>query len=221
MVIPINVNNPANLDEGIIFSQPICEENSLIIPNSIVSINKNNQALITIINKSSENKIIPVLTLEVVPLPKQANIIKLDKHVESNHVKGRVETLNQNLRINHLNKEEKDSLLDNCHEFNDIFYLPTDELTRTSCTTHSIPTVDKSPVFVKSYRFPEIHKTEVNRQVEKMLNQGIIEPSTSPYSAPLWVVPKKSDASGEKKWRLVVDYRKLNEKTIGDTYPLY
>jgi hypothetical protein len=34
------------------------------------------------------------------------------------------------------------------------------------------------------------------------------------------VVPKKEDASGEKKWRMVEDFRKLNEKTVGDAYPL-
>jgi hypothetical protein len=34
------------------------------------------------------------------------------------------------------------------------------------------------------------------------------------------VVPKKIDASGKKKWRICVDFRKLNEITIGDSYPL-
>jgi hypothetical protein len=28
------------------------------------------------------------------------------------------------------------------------------------------------------------------------------------------------DASGKTKWRIVVDYRKINEKTIDDRYPL-
>ncbi|KAK9719503.1 Reverse transcriptase (RNA-dependent DNA polymerase) [Popillia japonica] len=65
-----------------------------------------------------------------------------------------------------------------------------------------------------------LHKDEVNKQIEKMLSQGIIRPSTSPWSSPLWVVPKKLDASGERKWRIVIDYRKLNEKTVGDAYPL-
>lgn len=53
-----------------------------------------------------------------------------------------------------------------------------------------------------------------------MLDQKIIRPSNSPWSSPIWVVPKKIDASGQQKWRVVVDYRKLNEKTIDDRYPL-
>ena len=34
------------------------------------------------------------------------------------------------------------------------------------------------------------------------------------------MVPKKLDASGQQKFRLVVDYRKLNERTVGNAYPL-
>lgn len=37
---------------------------------------------------------------------------------------------------------------------------------------------------------------------------------------PVWIVPKKSDFQGNKCWRMVIDYRSLNEKTIGDAYPL-
>lgn len=33
-------------------------------------------------------------------------------------------------------------------------------------------------------------------------------------------VPKEMDASGNRKWRLVIDYRKLNDITIGNAYPL-
>jgi hypothetical protein len=33
-------------------------------------------------------------------------------------------------------------------------------------------------------------------------------------------VPKKADASGKKKWRIVVDFRKLNDVTIGDSFPI-
>lgn len=53
-----------------------------------------------------------------------------------------------------------------------------------------------------------------------MLEQNIVRESNSPYSSPIWVVPKKLDVSGKKKWRIVIDYRKLNEVTREDKHPL-
>ena len=47
-----------------------------------------------------------------------------------------------------------------------------------------------------------------------------MQASESPYNSPLWVVPKKPDSQGNKRWRMVIDYRQLNEKTVGDAYPL-
>jgi hypothetical protein len=53
-----------------------------------------------------------------------------------------------------------------------------------------------------------------------MLKDDVITHSNSGWNFPLLVVPKKIDASGKKKWRICVDFRKLNEITIGDSYPL-
>ncbi|KAK9296901.1 hypothetical protein QLX08_009211 [Tetragonisca angustula] len=53
-----------------------------------------------------------------------------------------------------------------------------------------------------------------------MLDKEIIEHSDSPFNASVWVVPKKTDASGKQKWRIVIDFRKLNEITDQDAYPL-
>jgi len=53
-----------------------------------------------------------------------------------------------------------------------------------------------------------------------MLDDGIIHPSMSQWNAPLLIVPKKTDASGKQKLRIVVDFRKLNDLTIGDSFPL-
>jgi hypothetical protein len=68
---------------------------------------------------------------------------------------------------------------------------------------------------------PESHRGEIDEQVDKLLKEEIIRESNSPWNSPLLVVPKKkqTDVSGEK-WRLVVDFRRLNEKTVGDAYPL-
>jgi hypothetical protein len=67
---------------------------------------------------------------------------------------------------------------------------------------------------------PEAQKAEVDRQVNKLLHEGIIVESNSLWNSPLLVIPKKEDASGEKKWSLAADFRKLNEKSVGDAYPL-
>jgi hypothetical protein len=47
-----------------------------------------------------------------------------------------------------------------------------------------------------------------------------IRHSNSPCNSPLILVKKKEDASKKEKWRLVVDFRRLNEVAVGDSYPL-
>ena len=128
--------------------------------------------------------------------------------------------INQEIRTDHLNEEEKTIVHKIVKRFKNIFYKDGDKLTFTNTVKHSIPTTDDKPVYSRIYRYPEIHKVEVNKQVQEMLEQGVIRPSTSPYSAPVWIVPKKTDASNKIKWRMVIDYRKLNEKTKEDKHPL-
>jgi len=49
-------------------------------------------------------------------------------------------------------------------------------------------------------KFPGIfHKEEVKRQLEKLVDQKIIRHSHSPWSAPVWLLPKKKDSSGKRK----------------------
>ncbi|XP_058816748.1 uncharacterized protein LOC131680031 [Topomyia yanbarensis] len=81
-------------------------------------------------------------------------------------------------------------------------------------------TTDDIPVHQKVYPYPAAYADEVKKQISKLLEDGIIRPSRSAWTAPVWVVPKKPDASGEKKFRMVIDYRKVNEKTIPDKYPM-
>lgn len=126
----------------------------------------------------------------------------------------------KNLQFEHLNSEEKKAIQKICFEYRDIFHCEDIPLSFSNEITHKINLTNDSPIYTKSYRFPEIHKKEVASQISKMLDQGIIQPSTSPWNSPIWIVPKKLDHSGKQKWRIVIDYRKLNERTIDDKYPL-
>lgn len=47
-----------------------------------------------------------------------------------------------------------------------------------------------------------------------------MEKSDSPWNSPLLLVPKKSNENGERKFRLVIDYRKLNSVTVSQSYPI-
>ena len=65
------------------------------------------------------------------------------------------------------------------------------------------------------YRYSPAQDTEIRRQVKELLEQGLIEPSTSPYGAPVLLVPKPDGS-----WRMCVDYRALNKITTKNAYPL-
>ena len=72
------------------------------------------------------------------------------------------------------------------------------------------------PVSRPPYRVSPEKRNEIRRQLDNLLDQGIIKPSTSPYSSPLLLVKKPSGAG----WRLVVDYRELNKQTVPIVFPL-
>lgn len=124
------------------------------------------------------------------------------------------------IRCNHLDHITKEELLKIITKFNKAFYQDGDDLSFTHEIKHKINTVNDIPIYTKLYRYPQVHQQEVRKQIGDMLKQGIIKPSESPYSAPIWVVPKKQDASQKQKWRIVVDYRKLNNITIDDKHPI-
>jgi hypothetical protein len=82
------------------------------------------------------------------------------------------------------------------------------------------PTIPKGrAITLKNYRLPEAQQQEIRRQVTQMLDD-IITPSNRGWDFPLLVVPKKLDTSGKRKRRICIDFRKLNEATVGDSYPL-
>lgn len=120
----------------------------------------------------------------------------------------------------HLDKRDVDKLKSILLSFKDVFFKEGDNLSLTNEIQHEIETKNNIPIYSKLYRYPEIHRSEVERQIQDMLKQNIIKHSNSPYNSPIWVVPKKIDNSQQQKWRIVVDYRKLNEQTVDDRFPM-
>ena len=71
------------------------------------------------------------------------------------------------------------------------------------------------PIAVPPYRTtPELQKV-IDKEVHEMLADGLVSHSTSPYSAPVLVCPKKDGG-----WRFVTDFRKVNARCERFVYPL-
>ena len=62
---------------------------------------------------------------------------------------------------------------------------------------------------------PMHYKDDLKEKKDAFMNEELITPCHSPYSAPAMLVPKKNG-----KWLLVIDYRKLNEQTMKSCWPI-
>ena len=93
-------------------------------------------------------------------------------------------------------------------------HLFRNTLGKTSLAQHYIPT-SGPPLRVPPRRIPAEYRDEVDHMIKEMLDEGIIEESSSPWMAPAVYVRKKDGSI-----RLCVDYRALNKQTVKDAYPL-
>ena len=85
----------------------------------------------------------------------------------------------------------------------------------TQLVTHPIDTIDHRPIKQPIRRTPFALRTKVDQLVQEMLEQRVIEPSESPWVSPIVLVQKRDGGV-----RFCVDYRKLNQVTKLDEFPL-
>ena len=100
-------------------------------------------------------------------------------------------------------------------EFRSAFSRDENDLGRTDIITHGIDTGDSKPVRQPLRRHPPAHLEAIRQHVGSMMEQGVIEPSRSPWASNI-VLVKKKDGS----LRCCVDYRQVNNLTRKDAYPL-
>ena len=86
---------------------------------------------------------------------------------------------------------------------------------RTDYAEHDIETGTARPIRLPPYRVPQAYRETVKKEIAEMLEHGIIEPSTSEWSSPIVLVKKKDGTL-----RFCVDYRRLNNISQADAYPM-
>lgn len=112
-------------------------------------------------------------------------------------------------------EKDKLRLLALLNEYRDCFALSVDELGLTPITEMHIKLTDDSPVSYKPYRLPFAERKIVRDMIDNLLANDIVRESNSPFASPIVLVRKKNN-----DYRLCVDYRALNKKTIKDRYPM-
>lgn len=131
----------------------------------------------------------------------------------------RIQEILRELDVNNLPSKARLDFINLIKNYADIFCLISEKLTVNNFYTQNIFLNDSVPTYIPNYKTIHAQGEEIQSQIRKMLNDKIIEPSVSPYNSPILLVPKKS-GDGEKKWRLVVDFRQLNKKILADKFPL-
>ena len=114
-----------------------------------------------------------------------------------------------------LSSGEKDVFYHLLLSYADVLACSTSDLGRTDRLQHHIYTGDAAPVRQPVRRVSPHRREEVRQLLQEMLANGVIEPSTSPWASPIVLVQKKDGSM-----RFCVDYRKVNDVTQKDAYPL-
>lgn len=114
-----------------------------------------------------------------------------------------------------LSAAEADKLRKLLQEYSEIFAAEGKPLGRTNLVQHEIHTGNHGPIKQRPRRAPLGQEDVIQKELDKMLKQGVISASHSAWASPV-VLVKKKDGSV----RFCIDYRQLNDITEKDAYPL-
>ena len=114
-----------------------------------------------------------------------------------------------------LTSQEKAELFELLLEYANLFAWSLDDFGRTSKIKHRINTGQNQPIRQQARRIPPAKRDEVQSLLDQMLEKEVIQRSASPWASPVVLVKKKDGST-----RFCVDYRKVNNVTRKDAYPI-
>jgi hypothetical protein len=197
MIMKIPVENAVDGAERITEKRELTK--GVYLASSLIKV-VNNQAITSILNTNNTEVVIEISQIrwenfDVHEGEGYQNFVGSLTETEGG-TRNREQEVLKTLELENMISEERQVIEKTCKDFQDIFYLPGDSLSCTTTVKHSINVVPgTSPVHTRPYRLPESQKAEIESQVNKLLKEGIIAVSNSPWNSPLLIVSKKSDNS--------------------------
>ena len=117
--------------------------------------------------------------------------------------------------IGQLEQQQNGELNDLLTQYKDLFAKTMADLRQTDIGEHVIITENVPPIKRSAYRAAPKENEFIKSEIDEMLQQGLVQPSKSPWSFPVVIVKKKNG-----KLRFCVNYKPLNDITKKDNYPL-
>jgi hypothetical protein len=141
---------------------------------------------------------------------------KIESESEAQPAPGHLGTLYQEATAACSQLQERQAIARLLNQYADVFSSGEHDMGLTNLVKHSISLVPGArPVKQAPRRLGAEKEAEVDKQIQKLRNQDLIEPAFGAWSSPV-VLVKKKDGS----WRFCIDYRRLNAVTLHDAYPL-
>ena len=173
-------------------------------------------AYIRFLNCSNAIKTIDVTKIEFEDL-QNFDIYPLNTITHANdRIQQILEIIEKNVPKHIVKKKE---FLQLCEKYHKIFALETDKISTCNFYEQELKLKSNTPVYVKNFRPPHSQIPEINRQIQKLIDDDVVEPACSNFNSPHLLVEKKPlPGSTSKRYRLVFDYRKVNELLVDDKY---
>ncbi|RXN16347.1 Transposon Ty3-I Gag-Pol poly [Labeo rohita] len=181
----------------------LCQETIKLMPRSRIAV------------VSKPEKIVPK---QVVEFEEEEGQLHVKRHKQCTvRMENQPEQLSTPVQVNldglsEVQREELNALL---AHYSDVFSKSDTDFGYTTTVMHSIPTGDAQPIKQRHRRVTPHVFQEFKQHVQDLVSQGILKESRSPWASPAVIVIKKDGGV-----RFCCDYRRLNQVTFKDAYPL-
>src|ERR1700742_794266 len=135
---------------------------------------------------------------------------------ENNKNENKWEKFDKKINLGEITDKRKDDIIKLIKNYEEIFEYDGEKLGRVNTVEHKIEIKEsQEPIAQKRYKETDEKGKFIKKEIEQLLKMGKIRKSWSPWASPVTLAGKKSG-----NYRFCIDYRKLNNATKTDAYPL-
>lgn len=197
---------------SMVLIEPVIRNSDLEIHASVNNIQPNNSISVWINNLSDK----PVHVNKNSKIALIQNDVQVVQEKSQGKYRRHFDKITEDdFNLDNVPPQHKQKLVNLLLEYSDIFSKSLRTIGRTDLIHPRIKLINNFPVCCKPFKIPHALKEIAFQQIQELLQANIIEKSNSSYAFPLILVKKKNN-----DYRLVVDYRKLNELIAPEPYRL-